>query len=161
MNHTKVKKPSSLGRLFLINKDVESSANTVHDAENIVSAGRRMRAEAVLKRYAALLALGVAYLVFCRTTGLSLPCPFHAVTGLDCPGCGITRLMLSLSEGDLAAAFHANEAIFILGPLLCIFLLRDDLHWVLHGERKEPPRPFVFFLLIAFAAFTIWRNFLR
>ena len=83
------------------------------------------------------------------------------MTGLDCPGCGITRLMLSLSEGDLAAAFHANEALFILGPILCVFLLRDDLHWILHGERKEPPRPFVLFLLIVFAAFTIWRNFLR
>ena len=83
------------------------------------------------------------------------------MTGLDCPGCSITRLMLSLAKGDLAAAVHANEAIFILGPILCIFLLRDDLHWVLCGERKEPPRPFIFFLLIVFTAFTIWRNFLR
>lgn len=161
MNHTKMKKPSSLGRLFLIKKDVESSANTVHDAENGISVGRRMRATAVLKRYAALLALGIAYLVFCRTTGLSLPCPFHAVTGLDCPGCGITRLMLALTDGNFTVAFRANEALFLLGPLLLLFLLRSDFHWILHGKEKEPPRAFIIFLLIAFAIFTVWRNFLR
>ena len=150
MNDKKRKESSSFGRLLFTAK---SKGSDLEKRPAPQKSDRKARAETVAKRYALLLALGVAYLIFCRTTGLSLPCPFHVMTGLDCPGCGITRLMLSLSEGDLAAAFHANEAIFIL--------LRDDLHWVLHGERKDPPRPFVFFLLIAFAAFTIWRNFLR
>ena len=119
------------------------------------------RMRRVLLRYAALLALGFAYLVFCRATGLSLPCPFHLVTGLDCPGCGVTRLMLALAAGDLSAAFRANEAIFLLGPFLLFFLLRDDIHWILRGEGKEPPRAFVFFLLVLFVLFTLWRNFLR
>lgn len=158
MNDTKREKPSAFGRFLFAAKNIAGNAE---GAARWLAAEQRTRAKVIFQRYALLLAVGVAYLIFCRTTGLSLPCPFHAMTGLDCPGCGITRLMLSLSEGDLAAAFHANEAIFILGPILCIFLLRDDLHWILHGERKEPPRPFVFFLLIVFAAFTIWRNFLR
>lgn len=119
------------------------------------------RAKEALKRCGFFLSLGFAYLIFCRTTGLSLPCPFHAVTGLDCPGCGITRLMLALSEGDFDAAFHANEALFLLGPILLFFLLRNELYWILRGEAKEVPRPFVCFLLLAFALFTLWRNFLR
>ena len=158
MNDKKRKESSSSGRLLFTAKSKGSDPKKRPAPQK---SDRKARAETVAKRYALLLAVGVAYLIFCRTTGLSLPCPFHAATGLDCPGCGITRLMLALSEGDLAAAFHANEAIFLLGPILCVFLLRDDLHWILQGKRKEPPRPFVFFLLIAFAAFTIWRNFLR
>ena len=158
MNDTKRKKPSAFGRFLFTAKDI---ANHSEADERRLAAERQIRVKVVFKRYILLLAAGFSYLLFCRTTGLSLPCPFHAATGLDCPGCGITRLMLALSEGDLAGAFHANEAIFILGPILCIFLLRDDLHWILQGDRKEPPRPFVLFLLIAFAVFTIWRNFLQ
>lgn len=157
MNDTKREKPSVFGRFLFAAKNITGNAE---GAARCLAAEQRTRVKIVFRRYVLLLAVGVAYLIFCRTAELSLPCLFHVMTGLDCPGCGITRLMLSLAEGDLGAVFHANEAIFILGPILCIFLLRDDLHWVLCGERKEPPRPFIFFLLIVFAAFTIWRNFL-
>ena len=158
MRITKRNEPSAFGRLLFA---ARGDKNGRKDEKAALANEQRLRAKATLKRYAVLLALGIAYLIFCRTTGLSLPCPFHAVTGLDCPGCGITRLMLALAEGDLTAAFHANEAIFVLGPSLLFFLLRSDLHWILHGERKEPPRAFIGFLLLAFALFTVWRNFLR
>lgn len=156
--NTKRKKPSVFGRFLFAAKNITGNAKGV---ARWLAAEQRTRAKIVFRRYVLLLAVGVAYLIFCRTTGLSLPCLFHVMTGLDCPGCGIIRLMLSLAEGDLGAAFHANEAIFILGPILCIFLLRDDLHWILRNERKGPPRAFVVFLLAAFAIFAVWRNFLR
>ena len=35
-------------------------------------------------------------------------CPFHAMTGLWCPGCGMTRATYALLDGNLAAAFSAN-----------------------------------------------------
>jgi len=39
---------------------------------------------------------------------LAPPCPFHAWTGLPCPGCGATRAVLALSAGDPAAALAWN-----------------------------------------------------
>ena len=39
------------------------------------------------------LAVGLAYLIWVRATGWGIPCPIHTVTGLECPGCGITRRM--------------------------------------------------------------------
>lgn len=35
-------------------------------------------------------------------------CPIRYITGIDCPGCGMTRALLALLKGDLAAsiAFH-------------------------------------------------------
>ena len=35
-------------------------------------------------------------------------CPFHAWTGLPCPGCGTTRAVVALATGDLPAALALN-----------------------------------------------------
>ena len=35
-------------------------------------------------------------------------CPFRAVTGLPCPGCGMTRAFCSIGHGELARAFGYN-----------------------------------------------------
>lgn len=35
-------------------------------------------------------------------------CPVHALTGHDCPGCGMTRAILALARGDLAGSFHQH-----------------------------------------------------
>ncbi|MFG2720570.1 DUF2752 domain-containing protein [Streptomyces sp. NPDC048416] len=38
-------------------------------------------------------------------------CPFHWVTGLNCPACGGTRMTYALLHGDVAAALRANPAL--------------------------------------------------
>lgn len=39
---------------------------------------------------------------------LPIFCPFKALTGILCPGCGMTRAFLALAEADLITAFHSN-----------------------------------------------------
>lgn len=46
------------------------------------------------------------------------PCPFHALTGLWCPGCGTTRALHELLRGDLAAAFGLNPLMVVALPYL-------------------------------------------
>lgn len=46
-------------------------------------------------------------------------CPFRAVTGLLCPGCGMTRAFCALGHGELMRAIHFNA----LSPLLYLALL--------------------------------------
>lgn len=43
-------------------------------------------------------------------------CPFLRVTGLPCPGCGLTRACMLLLQGDVHASvrFHAFAPIFIV-----------------------------------------------
>lgn len=62
---------------------------------------------------------GIIYYIFIRVTGLALPCPINFVTDgkIRCPGCGITRLFLALSKGDIKGAFAANQCLFILIPI--------------------------------------------
>jgi hypothetical protein len=41
-------------------------------------------------------------------------CAFHALTGLDCPGCGSTRALHELLHGHVGAAFRLNPLLFAL-----------------------------------------------
>lgn len=40
--------------------------------------------------------------------GLLPQCPWHALTGFPCPGCGSTRAILDLLQGRFAAGFAFN-----------------------------------------------------
>ena len=46
---------------------------------------------------------------------------FRTVTGWLCPGCGITRMMLHLGSGDLAAAFGDNPVLFCCFPSFSLY----------------------------------------
>lgn len=46
-------------------------------------------------------------------------CPFRMVTGLLCPGCGMTRAFCALGHGELRRAIHFNA----LSPLLYLSLI--------------------------------------
>lgn len=81
-----------------------------------------------------ILGIGLAYAVFVRLSGLSIPCPFHAVTGLLCPGCGVTRMCLALLRLDFAAAWRANPVLLLLLPVLAALLLRQAVRYVKTGR---------------------------
>ncbi|MEO9330280.1 DUF2752 domain-containing protein [Gordonia aurantiaca] len=43
-------------------------------------------------------------------------CPFALLTGLPCPGCGLTRSWVALMHGDVAAAVRFN----VFGPVFLV-----------------------------------------
>lgn len=46
------------------------------------------------------------------------PCPFHALTGFYCPGCGSQRAFSALVHGELISALHYNLLMVACLPLL-------------------------------------------
>lgn len=49
-------------------------------------------------------------------------CPFRAVTGIPCPGCGMTRAFCALGHGDLSGAFGYNAlAPFVFAAALLVW----------------------------------------
>jgi hypothetical protein len=46
-------------------------------------------------------------------------CPFRLMTGLPCPGCGLTRSFVSTAHGDFRDAFGFH----LFGPLLFVGLI--------------------------------------
>ena len=62
-------------------------------------------------------------------------CQFHRLTGLNCPGCGMTRALAALLHGEFATALRDN-ALFVAG----IFLLGAHGVWFaikkIRGQRS-------------------------
>ena len=48
-------------------------------------------------------------------------CPFKTVTGLPCPGCGITHAFLSLGRLDFSGAYAQNPLVFPLAALTALY----------------------------------------
>lgn len=61
---------------------------------------------------------------------LHIPCPIKLVTGISCPGCGMTRAYVSLLRLDPRAAFSYHP----LWPLLPVLLLVLP---ILRKKKKE------------------------
>jgi hypothetical protein len=52
-------------------------------------------------------------------------CPIRAVTGIPCPGCGLTHAVFQLLQGDITASLqtHVFAPIFILAFMVLVFAL--------------------------------------
>ena len=107
-----------------------------------------------------ILGIGLAYALFVRLTGLALPCPFHLVTGLLCPGCGVTRMSLALLRLDFAAAWQANPALLLLLPVLAGLLGQVALRYVKTGQARLSPgqNTLVWAMVLALLLYGIGRN---
>ena len=64
-----------------------------------------------------ILVMGILFLLIYKFLnehfGIAIYCPFYLLTGFYCPGCGITRLLFSILNGDLVKAFWYNPLVFI------------------------------------------------
>jgi hypothetical protein len=63
-------------------------------------------------------------------------CPFRAVTGLPCPGCGMTRAFCSIGHGDFAGAFGFN----VLAPFVFLAALLLWAHALATLLKLDPAR---------------------
>lgn len=107
-----------------------------------------------------LLGLGVAYTVLIFVVGRGLYCPFWRITGLLCPGCGVTRMCLALLRLDLAGAWQANAALLLALPVLAVLAVRLAVRYVRTGQ-KLPSRGeerVLWGLLLYFLAWGVLRN---
>ncbi len=106
------------------------------------------------------LAAGLLYAHLVRVTGFGIPCIFHVVTGFDCPGCGVTRMCLSLLRLDFAAAYRYNAAILVLSPLGIAVAARQAWLYVKTGHPKlsKIEMGIISFLIVALLVFGVWRN---
>ncbi len=93
------------------------------------------RAVKSAKYCAALLSAGCAYLIFVIKTGIRIPCVFNLITGLKCPGCGITRMFVSLASLDFSAAWGYNPAVLLMLPLIAFFTGKYIYGYIKYGTK--------------------------
>lgn len=61
------------------------------------------------------------------TGHVALPCVIKTITGYYCPGCGVTRAIVSLFNGQLYQAFRYNSIIFIDIPIILFLGIFEKL----------------------------------
>jgi hypothetical protein len=86
-------------------------------------------------------------------------CPFHAMTGLWCPGCGSLRALHALTHGDVATAMHRN--ILVLPALA--YLAVTWIAWLGHTlgrprTTRATPSAALWSVLAVIVAFGVARN---
>lgn len=88
----------------------------------------------IVKPTAVVLAIGFIYIVLHYTTGFSISCPFHKLTGLNCPGCGVSRMALNILKLNFSDAFRCNPVVFCLLPVFGGFLAVHLYKYIRYGE---------------------------
>lgn len=105
-----------------------------------------------------LLMFGIFYMYVIETYDVIIPCVFHRLTGWYCPGCGITRMILSLTEFQFHQAFHYNILVFSLLPYAILYFLTNYICWITDKPIVKLPRWFWNGLLVITILFGILRN---
>ena len=117
------------------------------------------RLRKTLIKYSVILGIGLLYLIFVLSTGIRIPCLFYELTGLKCPGCGVTRMLVSIARLDFAAALHYNPFLFVTGPIIVAYLAAAETKYVLHGNRSMGKWQLLLWAeLILLLAYGILRN---
>lgn len=116
----------------------------------------------VLINLLGILLFGFLYAWWCQVSHWHIPCIFHKITGLYCPGCGITRMCLALLNGDLKTAFNSNPAIFTLAPVGLLLGLRITYHYIKTGNMQlsKYQTVILWVIVVILVIFGIVRNIL-
>ena len=101
-----------------------------------------MRRDKAVLTGAGVLCAGLLYGYVLIPMGIWIPCYFHRVTGLRCPGCGITALCLELLHGHFVPSY--NYGLALAAPVL-LWLL-----WTRRIGRHRRAAEAVTWALLAF-----------
>ncbi len=89
----------------------------------------------LVKIYTILLIIFVSYFFINKYTGFYIPCYIKAVTGYDCPGCGITRCLFALIQFRFKEAFFYNPLVFIYLPFIVSYFIYQSYLYLY--EKKD------------------------
>lgn len=131
-------------------------------ADGPEAAGTRLSSGGVKWGLAALAAAGCAYVAVVdpNTSSLYPQCPFRALTGYDCPGCGLTRALHSALRGDFVQAASHNLLLVVVAIVALVWFAWNAVR-TRRGRapiRFSLPPPATIALGVVVAAFWVVRN---
>jgi len=92
---------------------------------------------------------------------IGIPCIYSELTGLYCPGCGMTRAAFSLLELDFYQAIRYNAFSIIVIPLIGLYIVGGIYAWLFNKnnfmDNKIPGVIWIIFI-IALVLYGALRN---
>lgn len=108
--------------------------------------GMEINKEGLIKDIKDLLKGGIILLATCVFLYVfRIGCPIKFVTGIACPGCGMTRAVISLIRFDFKDAIMYHPMVFTLPLIIILYLFRNNVN----------KRLFNSLLIVIIAAFII------
>lgn len=114
----------------------------------------------VISQISILTSILLGYYFLNKYYHISIPCLFHKITNLNCPGCGITRCLFSLLEANPKKAFYYNPLVTILLPIFIIYEIINTYNYVKKGSTIKIPNQISYTLFLITILFGIIRNIL-
>ena len=118
-----------------------------------IQQNKKMRIALVLCA-GAVCAVGAFYLYHHNPYSYPLPCIFHLLTGLYCPGCGAGRACYSLLHLRVKDALSYNPLMTLLIPLICLYIMVRVIDWMItggnHVDGKISVKLLVWILVLVF-----------
>ena len=75
----------------------------------------------------------IAYLALAHSGIIKTICTFKYFTGLDCPGCGGTRMVYAILDLDFYQAFRYNPYVFVTGLPMLIYTIYNVIVFIKTG----------------------------
>lgn len=97
---------------------------------------------------------------FINLKNILSPCLFREITGFYCPGCGNTRAVLALFNGDFLSSLRYNIAPLTI-IILLILVYIEQVAKLFNKKIKLIPRSILFWIIIfiLFIVYYVFRNF--
>ena len=97
---------------------------------------------------------------FVKYTGTGIPCLFRYIFHVQCPGCGVTHMLLALAKGKMQEAFCSHPVIFCALPFLGWILVKYSGSYVMCRTTvwKKWEQIGMVLFLIALIGFGVFRN---
>ena len=96
----------------------------------------KQRVLKVMKPIVILLTVGFIYIIVHEWTGFSIPCPIYTVTGLLCPGCGISRAIFHLLHFRFYEALSSNVVVVCLMPSFVLGAAVHLYRYIRYGKTS-------------------------
>lgn len=84
-----------------------------------------------------------------KLLGIGMPCAFHSLTGLYCPGCGGTRAVKALLLGEFRMSFQYHPLVLYTVAVCLLELMSWGAARIFHRPALHIKRYHVFILIAA------------
>lgn len=108
----------------------------------------KKRLKKVLKKAIILLTVAILYAIFVRNVGWGIPCVYKLLTKKLCPGCGISRMFLSLFRFDFVSAAKYNLLVLILLPFAVFQVIYKSYQYIKIGKTDTGNLEKIFYVAV-------------
>ena len=105
-----------------------------------------------------LVTLLLLYMVIKSKFGISIECQTKVLLGIDCAGCGVTRMIESMLNLDFYQAFRWNPMIFVSLPFILIFYIWQSIAFIKYASLSSKADKLLIIYFIILMIFGILRN---